>query len=169
MSVSPRQFSRARRAALALVTIPAALALAGCSLLSDGVPVRDDGGSVSEAGRADVNNIEVGDCLDATTNDTVYQVPVVPCAEEHDEEVFGEFHLPPGDYPGDDVIEAQGWEECDAKFQEFIGVAYDDSEIDYYTLTPTQDSWEDFSDRSVMCIASDPAGKTVGTLAGAGR
>ena len=36
----------------------------------------------------------------------VESVPVVPCSEPHDAEVYAETELPEGDYPGDEAIQA---------------------------------------------------------------
>lgn len=170
MTFSSQPSRRTLRGVLALAAVPLLLLTSSCSIFSDGTPVRDDGEQgVTESGRADVDKIIVGDCLDSTTNSTVSQVPIVPCAEEHDEEVFGSFTLPPGEFPAAETLESEGWEQCDALFAEYIGLPYEESALEYYTLSPTQDSWESRNDRVVSCIVSDPAGPMTGSLKGAAR
>ncbi len=50
----------------------------------------------------------------------------------------------------------------------FVGFDYQDSIYDYLGYKPTSESWST-GDRVVDCVIGDPAGKTVGSLAGIGR
>ncbi len=101
--------------------------------------------------------------------DEISDVPVVPCAEPHDNEVFYEFSMPDGDYPGDDAFDAAATEQCDPQFASFVGTDYADSVLAYSTLTPTSDGWDQVGDRVVQCAVYDPSGKTTGTLEGSAR
>ncbi|MFF8817660.1 septum formation family protein [Leucobacter sp. NPDC015123] len=130
---------------------------------------RDDSGAVTEQSQASVDQIAVGDCMDSTDDSVVYDVPVVPCAEEHDEEIFGEFELAGETFPEAAALEEESNDKCIAMFNEFVGIDYFDSELDFYTLTPTEDGWNEFDDRTVNCVIVDPAGKITGSLKGAAR
>ncbi len=130
---------------------------------------RDDEGAVTEQSQASVDQIAVGDCMDSTDDSVVYDVPVVPCSEEHDEEIFGEFELSGDSFPDATALEDESNEKCVAMFTEFVGMDYFDSELDFYTLTPTEDGWNEFNDRTVNCVIVDPAGKITGSLKGAAR
>lgn len=148
--------------------------LAGCSALNvfgnGGEPERDaETQEITESGQADVFSIKIGDCLDETAADEVTDVPVVPCGDPHDQEVFSEFFLSGDEWPGADVIQSESLERCDAAFATFVGVAWDDSELDWFPFTPTEGSWGQNNDRLVQCVVFDPAGKTTGTLKGAAR
>ncbi|KAM9863215.1 septum formation family protein [Leucobacter sp. BZR 635] len=154
-------------AALAgLLLLPA---LAGCSIFQVTPTFSEESATGSKETQADIADIAVGDCLNATEDSVVFDVPVVPCAESHDEEIFGEFELAGTEYPEAAVIEQESDERCTALFADFVGIDYYDSELDFYTLTPTAEGWNDFGDHTVNCVLIDPAGPVTGSLRGAAR
>lgn len=167
-----------RRLALAAFVVAASTALSGCGMLQQFIPtsqpVRDAGtGEVTEQiENGDVFAIRVGDCLNSTesgaTGEEISSVPIVPCAEAHDDEVFSAFQMDDGEFPGDDATVEQAGEACMREFDTFIGLSYQESELDFWPMTPTAASW-DGGDREVLCIAFDPAGKVTGTLEAAAR
>ena len=139
----------------------AALALSSCSVFdssgSSNEPPRDEtNGQITETADADVFSIKVGDCLDyvALGSGEINSVPVVPCGEPHDGEVYAEMSLPDGDYPGDDAISQQADTYCYDQFATFVGIPWDDSSLDYSPLTPTADSWDGFDDRLIQCVVA---------------
>lgn len=160
-----------RVAAAAALSCTALIALSGCSLLGGAdEPERDESGDVTEASDADAFSIRVGDCLETMdwSAEGFSTVPVIPCAEEHESEVYAAVDLPDGDYPGDESVGTQADEYCYGEFQGFVGIAWEDSAFDYGYLSPSAESWEQ-GDREVLCIIMDPAGLTTGSLAGAAK
>ena len=160
-----------RVAAAAALSCTALLALSGCSLLGGAdEPERDEAGDVTEATDADAFSIRVGDCLETMDwgAEGFSTVPVIPCAEAHESEVYASVDLPDGDYPGDESVATQADEYCYGEFSGFVGVAWEDSAFDYGYLSPSPESWEQ-GDREVLCMIMDPAGLTTGSLSGAGR
>ena len=160
-----------RVAAAAALSCTALIALSGCSLLGGAdEPERDESGDVTEATDADAFSIRVGDCLETMDwgAEGFSTVPVIPCAEAHESEVYASFDLPDGDYPGDESVATQADEYCYGEFSGFVGVAWEDSAFDYGYLSPSPESWEQ-GDREVLCMIMDPAGLTTGSLSGAGR
>lgn len=155
---------------LTAVTV-ATLALSGCSLLGGNDPERDeDSGEITEASDSDVFALRVGDCLDsAALGDVVETVPVVPCDEPHDSEVFASTQLADGDYPGDEAVATQADEYCYAQFSQFVGMSYEDSALDFLPMYPLQEGWEQLDDREVLCLVVDLDGGVTGTLKGAAR
>jgi hypothetical protein len=150
----------AKSALSATLLILTAVALAGCSLIT-GVP----------DGETDVFSVKVGDCLNVTTDaDEVSSIPIVDCAEPHDQEVFDRFEVDGDSYPGDAAIEDQRVAYCEGDaFTAFVGVSYDESIYATSGLTPTQSSWDDQGDREVLCTIGDPNGQTTGSLKGANQ
>ena len=160
-----------RVAAAAALSCTALIALSGCSLLGGAdEPERDESGDVTEASDADAFSIRVGDCLETMdwSAEGFTTVPVIPCAEAHESEVYAAVDLPDGDYPGDDSVASQADEYCYGEFQGFVGIAWEDSAYDYGYLSPSPESW-DQGDREVLCMIMDPAGLTTGSLAGAAK
>lgn len=144
-----------------------AVALAGCAT----GPERDpETGELLEPGDIDVFELRVGDCLDGFTDDEqISTIRAVPCAEEHTDEIYAAVPIPDGDeYPGDDAIMELANTGCYDEFEEFIGIPWDDSELDFGLLAPTEHSWDE-GDREVLCTVGIPNRTTTGTLEGANR
>jgi hypothetical protein len=115
-----------------------------------------------------------GECLDISVDaSTVTSLEGFDCAQEHDAEVY---------FVG--AVEAQSFEPvavaeeaaalCRREFTEFIGVSYEESELDIYYLYPQADSWEN-GDREVICAVYTPnpdtgrVTRTTGSLEGVAR
>ena len=151
---------------LAALTLGAAsIALAGCSLLGGGTPTDTETGS-PEGETTDVFTIKVGDCLNGESTGEVSDVPVVECTEPHDREAYASIIIDDGDFPGDDVVKQQAVDGCQSEFDAFVGMAYDDSTLDFAYFYPTETSWAG-GDREILCLIGDPAGQVTGSLAGA--
>lgn len=165
---------RTSRLLTATAVMGAALFLGGCFQISDlgggTEAVRDaDTGEITDAGKADVFTLSVGDCMNSTSSEEVTDVPVVPCSDPHDTEVYDEFSLPDGEYPGKDEVYSAAEEGCYAEFSNFVGIAYEESTLEFSYFAPAQQSWEQGNDRLVSCLVVDPAEQVTGTLAGAAR
>ncbi|AMB58065.1 septum formation family protein [Microterricola viridarii] len=172
---APSRGRIARRLGAVAAAAILAFTLSGCAVLqavidSARAPVRDaETQEVVESGQADVFTLMVGDCMNEITDEIAYEVPVVPCGEAHDEEAYFEHTFAGDEYPGDDAISEQSFDACFEQFSTFAGIDYQDSLLDFYPITPTQESWERRGDRLVTCMIYDPEAQTTGTLAGAAR
>lgn len=132
--------------------------------------VRDeDSSEITEGGNLDVFTLKVGDCFNDTSGTEITEVPVVPCSDPHDFEVFYEFDMPDGEFPGSEAIYAKGDEACMAPFEEFVGAAYETSVYDFSYLTPTEGGWDELDDRAVQCYLYEGEGKITGSAAGTAR
>ncbi|MFG6446520.1 septum formation family protein [Microbacterium sp. P07] len=167
-----RVLARSTFAAIALASV---VALGGCSaiqgLIGGGDPVARDAETqeVTEAGTADVFSLQVGDCMDEPDAEEVTEVPAVPCSEPHDDEIYYEFTMPDGEFPGEEAITAAADAECAPQFDTFVGLAYAESVLDWYPYTPTEGSWTEGGDRVVQCVIYEPNVRTVGSLEGVAR
>ncbi|HKF30977.1 MAG TPA: septum formation family protein [Jatrophihabitantaceae bacterium] len=124
----------------------------------------------SRSRRVPIDNLHVGDCIDPapTGSGSVYTMPVVSCAQAHDQEVFVSRNLSPAPWPGDAALDARTEKLCTTEFARFIGIAIDESLLDFDYYFPDKESWQG-GDHLVLCLAFDPEGKTVGTLRAARR
>lgn len=114
--------------------------------------------------------LEVGDCLPFVEYEDVeqiYELPVVSCDRPHTDEVYFIFEVEDGAFPGDDALGETAWDGCLAQFDDYVGIPYDDSTIDFYTYQPTKGSWTRADDRTVQCILFSYDDVT-GTLRNAG-
>src|SRR5688572_21476657 len=163
------------RVLVALTAVAVAVPLAGCGIVRDLLPgggapqtERDENSQeIVEEGQADVFALRVGDCINEVSEELVSEVPVVPCDQPHDEEVYFDFTLTGDEFPGDDAVQTEADARCAAEFDAFVGLAYDSSTLDFYAFRPSEESWTQLDDRAVSCMIYDPAGQVTGTLAGA--
>ncbi|MGV2983926.1 septum formation family protein [Microbacterium sp. AGC85] len=176
---------RNRRAlALAGTAVALSIALSGCSALNNLIvgggndAQRDEEtGEVTEGDTIDIFSLKVGDCMPASdTSGEITDADVVPCSEPHADEVFFEFDLPEGDLPTDEEITAEVEAQCVPAFSEFVGIDYYDSALDFWWLTPTEQTWTQADDRLVQCVIYEPdpedpqaSLEVTGTLKGAAR
>jgi hypothetical protein len=155
----------------AAAVVVASVALGGCSLLGSdsSKPSRDPSGVVTESSDSDVFAIKVGDCLNsAALSGEVSEVPVVPCDQPHDSEVYDSKTLDAASWPGDDAISTEADAFCTPSFEAFVGMSFDESSLDLAPLTPTEESWKQ-GDHEILCVISDSAGGLTGSLKGAAR
>ena len=155
-----------RKIGFALVCVTALL-LTAC----EPEPSRDAAGSIDEQGDLSVFRFRVGDCFnDPSNTDTeVSDVDAVPCSEAHDNEVFHLFDLADGPYPTEAGIEAAVESQCLPAFDSYVGNAYESSELFAFPISPTQQSWETFDDREVVCVLYADGTQLVGSMRGSGR
>jgi Septum formation len=144
----------------------AGLLVVGLGACSDD-PERDESGAVTEGGDESVFDVSVGDCMtDQASAGEVSDVPVVPCEQPHASEVFHTYEVPGDTFPGD--FTQITTEQCMPAFQQFVGMAYEQSALEVTTLEPTSQTWAE-GDRELVCIIVDPAGNVTGSLQGANR
>ena len=114
---------------------------------------RNADGAIMTAGAVNAFEVRVGDCFDdeAFESTEVSELPGVPCADPHDNEVYATFDIE-GDWPGEDVVEELAFEGCYDRFAQAIGRSYEDSVIDYTAIYPSKGSWNQMNDREVICV-----------------
>ncbi len=97
----------------------------------------------------------------------------VPCSEPHESEVYAVLDVDMGEaWPGQDAITTESENQCVQQFEGFVGLTYDQSVLNLFYFSPTEESWTEQSDREVVCIVLDPTApdrRTTGTLQGAAR
>lgn len=158
--------SMARAARGGIIAVLSALLMAACGT---DVERDDDTGELLEPTEIDVFELRVGDCLDGfSEGDEISRVRAVPCSADHSDEVFAAAEMSGEDYPGDDAVADFADEACVMEFEQFVGTAWEESELDYGYLVPTESSWAE-GDREVLCIIGDPESDVTGSLENAGR
>jgi hypothetical protein len=117
-----------------------------------------------------LDKLRAGDCIDPAPEEsaTVEDLPVVPCRQPHDEEVIAWRDLGAGPWPGDKAIDARSEEICSTEFEIYVGIPIDQSRYDLFWYSPDKETWQS-GDHFLLCTASDPSGKTTGTLRAARR
>lgn len=161
-----------RRAATVSIAVAAIMGLTGCSQITSlfgGGATRDEDGQVTEAGENSVFEIQVGDCMGASTGSEVSSVEAVPCTDAHDDEVFFLFDMPEGDFPGGDAIDEASSTQCEEAFVAYVGVDSATSTYEWATYVPTTETWEN-GDREVVCLAyAEDGSQTTGSIKGSNK
>lgn len=137
--------------------VVAALAMTGCS-------------------QGNVFSLEPGTCFDDVAELTqegggeVGDVPIVDCAEPHDNEVFATFDLTDDSFPGDEAVRASADEGCEARFEDYVQRDYASSRFVVSHLVPTAQTWESADDREIVCFLYDiDLAKLEGSAEGSGE
>lgn len=114
-----------------------------------------------ERGEVKALELEVGSCFNEAgpESETVLTVIVVPCEEPHLFEVYHSFELEDGPYPGDESVEDRWIAGCLAEFEAFVGMSFDESELDISGIFPTEDTWVGVGDREVLCSVTPVDGE----------
>ncbi len=114
-------------------------------------------------------SVDVGECFNAPNGSLegyTYDVDTVPCGEEHDGEVFADFDLPDGEWPGDGAVTETADDKCYALAPAYAMDHWTwSSDAGVYYFTPTRESW-DAGDREITCVfgAVDEEGGLTGSL-----
>lgn len=99
-----------------------------------------------------------GTCYD-TDGRPGSQWTVVDCNEPHSGEFYAERSLlDEREYPGTEAVQSQADTLCTEAFASYIGVPFEESIYGLYYAYPSESSWEQQDDRSVVCsiTSNDP-------------
>ena len=130
--------------------------------------------SAATAG-AEIPDLAVGDCFDTAATSgqtTLYRIPVVACTTAHGGEIYAETTAPDslakdGATPSQQAL----WDAADAycypEFTKFVGMRWAQSELRYWPIAPSEQSWAE-GDRRILCVVESEQPVT-GTLEGAER
>ena len=132
--------SRTMTRVLALTASAAALAMtmSACSLLSFGP-------------RTSAFSMKVGQCVQLPTGDNITDLETTDCSALHDAEVFHLTQVTEDERPSDSELEDMGGDACLAAFEGYVGIPYEEYELDYTILYTSPGSWEQ-GDRESICF-----------------
>ncbi|MGH8929809.1 MAG: septum formation family protein [Egibacteraceae bacterium] len=120
-----------------------------------------------------IDALQIGGCFqDPVGGAEVDAVPIVACAQPHDNEVYAILIVqegPGAPYPGPLQMRATADGECQADpFEAYIGQSYLLSSLEAVAYYPSQARWA-AGDREILCVVSDPVGQVSGSLRGTGE
>jgi hypothetical protein len=119
---------------------------------------RASSGEIDKGGDLFASDLRVGDCFDLKDPEAkeIGDVHAVPCTTEHEYETFFTGAMPTGSFPTEATMDDWVTGHCEPAFEAYVGVAYEDSRLEAFNLTPSREAW-DAGDRSIQCSVSDPA------------
>src|SRR4051812_4475169 len=102
-----------------------------------------------------IDDLQVGNCvIDPSDDFDEDTLPVVPCEQPHEGEVYAVFSLTGTRYPGDAAVDRRANGVCDGRLDDYVGRSAATSvQWDYDDYTPSADTWRD-GDRVVVCVLS---------------
>lgn len=119
----------------------------------------------------DIRDLGPGACINDTQvewGDFLYLVPTLDCSYAHDSEIISVGDLPFSSFPD----EYEAWEflddKCFVSFESYVGLPYQDSDLEFSSFTPTQKEWAQ-GDRGFHCVVFSPDGPLTGTVKDLGR
>lgn len=114
----------------------------------------------------DIRDLGAGSCINDTQvewGDFVHLVPTVDCVYPHDSEITQVGQLPFSSFPD----EYELWEFLDSKcfesFEAYVGLPYQDSNLEFSSFTPTEKEWEQ-GDRTFHCVVFGLDGPLIGSV-----
>ncbi|MFI9647173.1 DUF4190 domain-containing protein [Streptomyces sp. NPDC052040] len=116
-----------------------------------------------------VFTVRKGECFNApggSLEGEAYNIDKVPCSGAHQAEVFADFTLPQGRFPGEEAVTRAAGDRCYALRATYAMDAWAvPADVDVYYFTPTRGSWR-LGDRRVTCLFgnTDKKGTLTGTL-----
>jgi hypothetical protein len=133
---------------------------AGGAIAAQGASSQSGSGVLAQEDRLPLDLLSVGDCFDdpSETGETIDSVPVVPCDQPHHNETYDLFELSGDEYPGDRQVDELASEGCLASFEAYVGERYEDSELEFSHVTPTEEAWDE-GQREVICFVYLPTGE----------
>lgn len=151
---------------ISVVVVLLAIGASGCSVAESAKE-----GIKKAARQKSVFDLNVGDCYNPNTAPAAdgetaeeFAIEVVPCAEPHDGQVYGEFKVDDGAYPGDDAIVEAADTRCPAEELKFAPDTWAvPAGVSGSYYQPTKDSWAT-GDRLVTCTYTKDSGKITGSL-----
>ena len=114
-------------------------------------------------------NLKPGMCVKDSA-EAAMNIPVVDCRAAHQLEVTARTKAPgPDRWPGDDKIGVLVEGKCRNAFERYVGISYDQSDLDMDFWTADEQGWAD-GNRTLICFVYDPThDSTTETLAAAAR
>jgi hypothetical protein len=113
------------------------------------VPIaRDQAGHVTRASAVPVQQVRAGDCYNEPPGRSLELLPVVPCQQSHDAEVYYTFDMAAETYPGDGAAATSADEACGRAFPTVAGPL--DRYLGYNYFVPDRQTW-DTGAHTVVC------------------
>lgn len=109
------------------------------------------------------SSLALGDCVGAPAT---IEWAKVPCDTPHFEEIYSLGVLPAGAYPGEEAAMSAVDALCEAAYEPYVGVSWDESFLSFLPLPPTPEAWG-AGDRAYACaIVSEPLAPRTGSVKG---
>lgn len=161
----------ARRLAFSAGLLAVLLLVSGCGWVSSIFGSRQTDASTSVS----VFKVQIGQCFNppaGAPKADLSDLSSVACTAPHTQEAYAapDYQAPVGGdnsvYPGDAALASFANGSCAQAFTGYVGVSYLDSSLFFTYLLPSARSWEQGSDRTVLCFATTTGASLSKTVKG---
>lgn len=130
-----------------------------------------DDSESQQAQSESVFDVSLGDCLmlGDTPSGEVKDLNRIDCDKPHNAEIYAQKDMADGTFPGTEAAVEEAKTYCAQEFGPFVGIPGSDSKLEGQFIHPTQESWDQESDRRIQCVVTDPAGGVTGSMKDAKR
>ncbi len=96
---------------------------------------------------SDVASVQIGNCFNdyrfenERTSLVEIIFTIVDCRRPHQGEVYHQAEHPASDFPGASTLNHWAQQECYLHFEDWVGLEYELSELDFLTFLPTEELW----------------------------
>ena len=165
-----RRADPARIAFVAVGLLTVLLFVSGCGAFSNLFGSKQTEASTSVS----VFKVQIGQCFNPPSGvkAELSDLSAVACTSPHTQEAYANpsYQAPAGGdnsvYPGDAALASFANGSCAQAFTSYVGVSYLDSSLFFTYLLPSARSWEQGSDRTVLCFATTTGKPLVKTVKG---
>lgn len=153
---------------LVAIAVAAVAVIAVISANNDdsGRDTADDTTVIPDDGEEQISTLELvpGDCLNGLSGEEgVGSLPVTPCTEPHEGEVYAAFDLADGSWPGEDAVFSAAQDGCLSHMESDFPDEWADDEVEVSCLYPAEGTWLT-GDREVLCVAYYGDGPRTGSV-----
>lgn len=130
------------------------------------------GAGLTACSSTPANDFEAGECTNDSLTGSISEIETVDCDEVHTAEAYAQFDLEGDDFPGADEVQTLAFEGCVGdRFEDYVGISYEESIFDIGVIPPSEQSWNDGDDRTVICVinATTDGSELEGSAEGANR
>lgn len=111
--------------------------------------------------QAAVFSLQVGECINLTPNGNV--VHVLSCAQPHDAEIFGTFHLSGTAWPGAAGVQQEAASGCTSRLSGYVNPQLSGANLTQSYVYPGAQAWQ-AGERSVICEVRATSGSLTGSV-----
>jgi Septum formation len=117
-------------------------------------PPRSTAGAVTRPGTVAPADLQGGDCVEVPrdVSGPVTAMPIMPCSQTHNGQVFATIAADDTSYPGDNTLETEGLDKCRAAAQDYLDGKQ--TLLHVVVFVPTSTRW-DLGDRKESCLLVD--------------
>lgn len=155
-----------RAIVLLAIALAAALCLSSCSWF---------GGKKSDNKQISVFSVKPGECFNPPSKVTaeLSKLSETGCTDKHTHEAYAvvDYTNTSGSsvgaaYPGSDVLTTFAQGACAQRYGAYVGVDYLDSKMFFTYLLPSARSWEQNSDRKIICFVTTTGNELTSSVKG---